>query len=561
MTKQPDVYLELALRALERVPRFLAGRTMEAYLADELCQSAVERQLEVAGDARGQLRRLDPDLIARIPEKCRWMPRRRAWLALGALGLAGLVSGTAWAGKGNDPFRTPRAQVVATVKTIGVMPLEVTDVVPDGAAVANRYEADVVRRLEQAGFAVVPPAAMREVRERVMAASGPLYSPIDGTADNEKIKAFNAQVRTAYVAAHPVDALLSIAIVERDAGNIYNQADWDGVSENSTGKSGLAGFFAGGSVSGTTPALSFVATLRDRADQVLYQNYGGLQVLRYVYVGQFKTTQRAVDPHSLLSDPHRDARAIALALDPLTGTSSPEATAKVEKVPEPPAQSAPPSGPTTLDAFIKQYPRLLLVPVGVPEMPQQAAVVDRLDNAMQRKLTALGFQVEMAPDYRSTWHAELERVGGFYDPQTGKLNIEKIKASRRAVFARVVAGRSVQAVVYPALVVHEAAYAQGEAQWDGVKENVFKAKTALGSVFNMSRVLVGQLQGLSLEVRIADADDVTVFKGAGGLRLLVKYQHGGLYEVPVADWMIDETKDQVAIDLALQGLAPVAQGK
>ena len=40
MTKRPDVYLELALRALERVPRFLAGRTMEAYLADDLCQSA-----------------------------------------------------------------------------------------------------------------------------------------------------------------------------------------------------------------------------------------------------------------------------------------------------------------------------------------------------------------------------------------------------------------------------------------------------------------------------------------------------------------------------------------
>jgi uncharacterized protein with HEPN domain len=68
MTKQPDVYLELALRALERVQRYLAGRTMEAYLADDLCQSAVERQLEVAGDALGQIRKLAPDLFARIPE-------------------------------------------------------------------------------------------------------------------------------------------------------------------------------------------------------------------------------------------------------------------------------------------------------------------------------------------------------------------------------------------------------------------------------------------------------------------------------------------------------------
>jgi uncharacterized protein with HEPN domain len=68
MPKTPDVYLELALRALQRVPRFLRGRTLEGYLADEMCQAAVERQLEVAGDALGQLRKLAPTVFARIPD-------------------------------------------------------------------------------------------------------------------------------------------------------------------------------------------------------------------------------------------------------------------------------------------------------------------------------------------------------------------------------------------------------------------------------------------------------------------------------------------------------------
>ena len=68
MNKRPDVYLELALKALERVPRFLAGRSLQAYLADDLCQSAVVRQLEVAGDALGQVRKLDPDMFVRVPE-------------------------------------------------------------------------------------------------------------------------------------------------------------------------------------------------------------------------------------------------------------------------------------------------------------------------------------------------------------------------------------------------------------------------------------------------------------------------------------------------------------
>jgi uncharacterized protein with HEPN domain len=51
------------------VPRYLAaGRSLQAYLTDDLCQSAVERQLEVAGDALGQVRNLDPGLFARVPK-------------------------------------------------------------------------------------------------------------------------------------------------------------------------------------------------------------------------------------------------------------------------------------------------------------------------------------------------------------------------------------------------------------------------------------------------------------------------------------------------------------
>ncbi len=68
MSKQPDVYLELAPLVLERLPCFLAGRTLNAYLEDELCLAAVERQLESAGVALGQLRKLDPELFARNPE-------------------------------------------------------------------------------------------------------------------------------------------------------------------------------------------------------------------------------------------------------------------------------------------------------------------------------------------------------------------------------------------------------------------------------------------------------------------------------------------------------------
>jgi hypothetical protein len=53
------IFLEIALLGLQRVRRFLGECSAAAYLADELCRSAVERQLEIAGDALGQLHKLD----------------------------------------------------------------------------------------------------------------------------------------------------------------------------------------------------------------------------------------------------------------------------------------------------------------------------------------------------------------------------------------------------------------------------------------------------------------------------------------------------------------------
>jgi uncharacterized protein with HEPN domain len=68
MPLRPDVFLETALLALRRVPKFLGNRSLNDYLADELCQSAVERQLEVAGDALGKLQKLDAALFGKIPD-------------------------------------------------------------------------------------------------------------------------------------------------------------------------------------------------------------------------------------------------------------------------------------------------------------------------------------------------------------------------------------------------------------------------------------------------------------------------------------------------------------
>lgn len=52
----------------ERIARFTAGKTFTEYLADEYLRSAVERQFEIIGEAMSQLRRVDPDIAALVPE-------------------------------------------------------------------------------------------------------------------------------------------------------------------------------------------------------------------------------------------------------------------------------------------------------------------------------------------------------------------------------------------------------------------------------------------------------------------------------------------------------------
>lgn len=60
-----------ARQAAERVVRFTHGKTFGDYQTDELLRSAVERQLEIVGEALNQLSRVDSATAAAIPDLSR----------------------------------------------------------------------------------------------------------------------------------------------------------------------------------------------------------------------------------------------------------------------------------------------------------------------------------------------------------------------------------------------------------------------------------------------------------------------------------------------------------
>ena len=66
----PEVckYLYDVREACLRIREFTEGKTVDAYLADPLLRSAVERQFEIIGEALRQLLKMDPSLASSISD-------------------------------------------------------------------------------------------------------------------------------------------------------------------------------------------------------------------------------------------------------------------------------------------------------------------------------------------------------------------------------------------------------------------------------------------------------------------------------------------------------------
>jgi uncharacterized protein with HEPN domain len=68
MRPESAAFLWDVRNASARIADFVDGLDLVSYSTDELRRSAVERQLEIIGEALNNLRRLDPDTAAAIPD-------------------------------------------------------------------------------------------------------------------------------------------------------------------------------------------------------------------------------------------------------------------------------------------------------------------------------------------------------------------------------------------------------------------------------------------------------------------------------------------------------------
>ena len=68
MRRESRKYLFDVSRAAELLSRFTVGKTFADFSEDQLLQSAVERQMEIIGEAISKLSRVDAETAARISD-------------------------------------------------------------------------------------------------------------------------------------------------------------------------------------------------------------------------------------------------------------------------------------------------------------------------------------------------------------------------------------------------------------------------------------------------------------------------------------------------------------
>ena len=92
MQRDACAFIWDAIKAAEAVQSFVRDRDYEAFLDDDLVRSAVERQLQIVGEALTQVAKLDPQCSARVPD----LPRIVAFRNILVHGYAGIDYDTVW---------------------------------------------------------------------------------------------------------------------------------------------------------------------------------------------------------------------------------------------------------------------------------------------------------------------------------------------------------------------------------------------------------------------------------------------------------------------------------
>jgi hypothetical protein len=166
------------------------------------------------------------------------------------------------------------------------------------------------------------------------------------------------------------------------------------------------------------------------------------------------------------------------------------------------------------------------------------SILQILESLIDSTLSAGGFTTIPAEAFAKSWQAIVEELGRVYDPMTGRLDGEKYRVAEERLGRELSEQFDVDALMYPELVLADAAYADGVAKWDGASQSVASfwdhvgealsaLANGLSNVQHVSTYPSGTVSALSLRVALFSLDGSELYTNWGGIEIVADREDGG----------------------------------
>ena len=177
-----------------------------------------------------------------------------------------------------------------------------------------------------------------------------------------------------------------------------------------------------------------------------------------------------------------------------------------------------------------------------------------LDSLIDSTVRAQGFGV-VSRDVVDTLERRLrDSLGGAFDPVTGKRDSARAQEVERLVTHAMVTRLGADAWLQPFLAVEGVPFYGGEAKWRGTKEKTGAPGGVGGVLFGTKS---GRIPALSLAVLVEDSAAKAIYRGGGGIQLLMKANGATKKpaDVPADQLLVDRARMEHAVRFALDSLA------
>ena len=198
-----------------------------------------------------------------------------------------------------------------------------------------------------------------------------------------------------------------------------------------------------------------------------------------------------------------------------------------------------------------------IIPNSVSE-PDRDALAKRLESKVTAALRQAGMQVVGSDEFTPLWQANRQKLGGTYDPVTGRVKPEQSHLADFSARGEYIEKYHLDGYVVISVRQVDARFNHDIACWDGACERS-DGRAAPPSFFELlvnSATYSGTLQAYSLAIQLSNTANRIVYGREGGIQLAVYYQPGrrkagnDFLPVPSASLFHDEARIDRAVHIA-----------